>query len=500
MNYVYCTHTFPPRPMPASSRFTTALGFFACGLVLGVTTITIGAGSRGSDRFSDVPAGSYYDDAVGEMAELGVIRGQANGRFGPGAYVTRAELAVMLKRLRDDILGVTPSTSNTSSSSRSSRSSSSITSSASAASSSSSSRSVASKNPAGSIRFTINRFTATEGKSPMSITLVRTGGAAGVASVMYALKDGSAKAGKDYVIASGKITFASGETTRTVTVDIMNNSDADGVREFSIEISGPEGGAGIGVPASATIAIADDDAASSAAVGDNAAIATVFRFSALLFSVAENGASATVTVERTGGSTAAASVQYATGDGTAKSLSDYKAANGTLQFAAGETEKSFTVTVNDDGSTEGNEKILLKLLTPTGGPTIDANRGTSELMIVDNEVIAYGTGSLRFTKEKEEVLESAKELILVVERIGGARGAIAVDYASANGLAKAGEDFEKVEGVLLFRDGEMKKTIAVKIIKDAKEDPNETFTVSLSNPTRGAVLGTPKTVVVTIIE
>ena len=57
---------------------------------------------------------------------------------------------------------------------------------------------------------------------------------------------------------------------------------------------------------------------------------------------------------------------YATSDGTATAGSDYTATSGTLSFAAGETEKTVSVPVLDDGHDEGSETLTLTLSNPSG--------------------------------------------------------------------------------------------------------------------------------------
>src|SRR3989344_8186080 len=106
LRFSYYFHFSSLLRMRAPSRFVLGMSCFLGGLVLGVTGVTIAAGVLGSSRFPDVPAGSYFDEAVGEMAELGVIRGRPDGRFDPGAFATRADIAVMMQRLRNEILGI----------------------------------------------------------------------------------------------------------------------------------------------------------------------------------------------------------------------------------------------------------------------------------------------------------------------------------------------------------------------------------------------------------
>src|SRR6185312_1210151 len=69
-------------------------------------------------------------------------------------------------------------------------------------------------------------------------------------------------------------------------------------------------------------------------------------------------------VTRTGNTSAAASVDYATADATASERSDYMAAMGTLRFAAGETSKVVTVFIVDDRYSEAPESFNLTLSNP----------------------------------------------------------------------------------------------------------------------------------------
>ncbi|MBA2525784.1 MAG: hypothetical protein H0V18_08385 [Pyrinomonadaceae bacterium] len=63
---------------------------------------------------------------------------------------------------------------------------------------------------------------------------------------------------------------------------------------------------------------------------------------------------------------AAATVDYATADGTAAERSDYTTTLGTLRFAPGETAKSFDVLINEDSFVEGAESFTVNLSNPSG--------------------------------------------------------------------------------------------------------------------------------------
>jgi hypothetical protein len=107
-------------------------------------------------------------------------------------------------------------------------------------------------------------------------------------------------------------------------------------------------------------------------------ITNTVKFSANTSSVTETLDATTridLTVSRTGDTSGAASVNYATTDGSATDGSDYIAAIGTLRFAAGETSKTVTVFIVDDRLGEGTEAFNLTLSNPIGCaislPTVD---------------------------------------------------------------------------------------------------------------------------------
>src|SRR6185436_14018455 len=80
--------------------------------------------------------------------------------------------------------------------------------------------------------------------------------------------------------------------------------------------------------------------------------------------VNESATKVEVTVLRVGDSSQPFTASYFTGDGTASQRSDYNAARGSLQFAPGETSKSFTVFITDDVFVESSETFNIFLTGP----------------------------------------------------------------------------------------------------------------------------------------
>lgn len=106
-------------------------------------------------------------------------------------------------------------------------------------------------------------------------------------------------------------------------------------------------------------------------------------FAANSFSANESGGATVVRVWRDSGTiTSTVTVNYATSDATANAGPDYVAASGTLTFAPGVTERTFSVFVRDDLLTEGIEALNLTLSNPTGGATLGTSAAT--LNIDDN--------------------------------------------------------------------------------------------------------------------
>ena len=124
---------------------------------------------------------------------------------------------------------------------------------------------------------------------------------------------------------------------------------------------------------------------------------TTVQFSSSNYSVNEGAGSVTINVSRSGDTTGASTIDYRTTDndtftvncgaknGQAFGRCDFATVVGTLTFAAGETSKSFTVPIIDDGWAEGAETFGVALSNVTGA-TLGA-QSTAIVTITDNETV-----------------------------------------------------------------------------------------------------------------
>ncbi|MET0675680.1 MAG: FG-GAP-like repeat-containing protein, partial [Bradyrhizobium sp.] len=192
------------------------------------------------------------------------------------------------------------------------------------------------------------------------------------------------------------------------------------------------------------------------------------------------------TVLRTGG-TAAFDVNFAAADGLAKiSDGDYSLAPGTLRFAANETQKTISVTINGDTKFEGDETFSINLSNPSNGATITK---ASAIGTILNDDAAPVAGSISIADVQiAEGNAGTKTMIFTVLRAGGT-AAFDVNFAAVDGTAKVSDgDFSLAPGTLRFAADETQKTISVTINGDVKFEGDETFSINLSNATNGATI------------
>lgn len=111
---------------------------------------------------------------------------------------------------------------------------------------------------------------------------------------------------------------------------------------------------------------------------------------------------------------------------------------------------------------------------------------------------------VEFVDHKYAVLENAGHIDVHVRRLGELDKTVTVHYKSRDGTAKAVEDYDAVEGDLVFEPQCIEKIISVKIIDDKAYEDDEEFFIDLSNPTvvggGEAILGEVPIAEVTIID
>jgi Leucine-rich repeat (LRR) protein len=109
--------------------------------------------------------------------------------------------------------------------------------------------------------------------------------------------------------------------------------------------------------------------------------------------------------------------------------------------------------------------------------------------------------TLLFSSATYSVAEDGRQADIVVKRVYASDGEVSVECSTSDDTAIAGSDYTAISETLIWNDGDVDdKICTVDIIDDSDQEGDETFIVSLGNPSGGAVLGMPNTAVVTIID
>ncbi len=111
-----------------------------------------------------------------------------------------------------------------------------------------------------------------------------------------------------------------------------------------------------------------------------------------------------------------------------------------------------------------------------------------------------GPGTLALTAATNEVTQDAGSVTIGVSRTGGTTGAVSIAYTTSPGTATPGTNYATTSGVLNFIAGQLSANITVPILDNTVAPGGASFTITLSDPTGGAVLGSQSSAVVTIDE
>ncbi len=301
----------------------------------------------------------------------------------------------------------------------------------------------------------IEDVTVSEGDGTARFTVSLSGPSKLPVAVNYTTLDGSALAGADYTAVAGTLSFAPGETARTVEVPVLDDLLHEPTESFTLVLSAASGAALVRDTATGTIT--DNDPMPGLSVAD--------------VTVSEGDGVARFAVSLSAPSALPVTLSYATLDGSARSGADYTAVAGTLSFAPGETARTLEVPVLDDLLHEPTESFSLVLSAASGAALV---RDTATGTITDNDpmpglsvadvTVSEGDGTARFA-----VSLSAPSALPVT-----------LSYATRDGSARAGADYTAVSGTLSFAPGETARTVEVPVLDDLLHEPTESFSLVLS--------------------
>ncbi len=195
----------------------------------------------------------------------------------------------------------------------------------------------------------------------------------------------------------------------------------------------------------------------------------------------------TFTVTRTGDLTSASSVDWALAHGTTTAADFTGATSGTVTFAAGASTATITLNVVGDTAFEPNETFTIGLSNATGA-TITDNSGAGTIANDDAlptlPTLAIGDATVL---EGNGGTASPTAMTFTVTRTGDLTSASSVDWALAHGTTTAADFTGATNGTVTFAAGASTATITLNVVGDTAFEPNETFTIGLSNATGATI-------------
>ncbi|MBG1265592.1 Calx-beta domain-containing protein [Nostoc sp. WHI] len=215
-----------------------------------------------------------------------------------------------------------------------------------------------------------------------------------------------------------------------------------------------------------------------------------FNFIVSIFSITDasaiEGNTITFIVTRTGDVQVDESVTVSTSliTGDTASTTDFATKTDTFTFQAGETQKSFTVVTTPDSLFEQDETFSVSLSNPTNDAIINPTSGTAKGTINDDDLAPV------FAIASAASAVEGNAITFIITRTGDSQvdESVTVSTSLITGDTASTTDFTTKTETLTFEAGETQKSFTVVTTPDSLFEGNETFTVSLSNPTNQAII------------
>ena len=235
----------------------------------------------------------------------------------------------------------------------------------------------------GVLKWQVATYTVSEGTSQVVLTAIRSGGNAGNVTVGYAIAGGSATAppaagfdfaGPGAASLTGTLDFGAGVMSRALTIPLVNDGVIEPNETFTVTLQNAQGGATVGSPAVATVTITDNDRTGTV------------QFSSGAVTAQEYAPSVTLTVTRTGSTSALGSVGYQITGDTASVDGNL---SGTVTIPAGKSSQPLVIPLKNDTGWDGNSTLTVTLQAPTGGLALGTPNPATVTLVDDEGTVQF---------------------------------------------------------------------------------------------------------------
>ena len=331
---------------------------------------------------------------------------------------------------------------------------------------------------------------STSGTVPFTFTVTRSGNTAIASSATWTVTGSgtSPAVAADFaggVLPSGTVSFAAGQTSQTITINVAANAVLQASQGFTVTLTNTlgavintasAGGTILPVPSATALSIA----AASASNADSTSGTVPFTF----------------TVTRSGNTAIASSATWTvTGSGTSPAVTaDFAGGvlpSGTVSFAAGQTSQTITINVAANTVLQASQGFTVSLSKPSSGTSIATASATGTILPAPAATLAIaalsasnadstsGTVPFTFTVTRSGNTAIASSATWTVTG-SGTSPAVAADFAG--GVLPS--------GTVSFAAGQTSQTITINVAANAVLQASQGFTVALSTPSSGTSIAT----------
>ncbi len=314
-----------------------------------------------------------------------------------------------------------------------------------------------------------------------TIDIIRQGGTNDTSTVDFlTTTNGTAVIGTDYTPTNEVVTFAPGVSDVQVQVAITNNNLVEGNRTVDLALTNASLPTMMLSPSNAVLTIIDTTPSPG-----------YLAFSTNSFFANKTDTNAYITIVRTNGTTGSVSGYVDVEPGSAVPTVNYVAPVQNpvpVSFSGGQNSDTIAVQLIPNSLVQGTVFFSVSLTNVSGAAVAAPTNATVSILNNINTGVEFASGTNTFS-------ETNSPAVILVEREGYLSNSFSVNFATTDGSARAGVNYQSTSGTLTFATNSLFAPISVTLI-DQQLTTNLTFGINLFSPTNAQVLAPSNTLVV----
>ena len=340
-------------------------------------------------------------------------------------------------------------------------------------------------NPAVTVRFDQASYTATEGRSAVTVTVALSADPERTVTAPLEVTVGGGATAGDYTLSADSVTFDAGDTSATFTVTAPDDTDNDDGESITIGFGTLPDGVTAASPDSTTVSLVDDDFP-----------AVTVRFLLPSFTATEGGSEVTVPVELSADPERTVTVDLEVTAGGGATASDYTLSADSVTFHAGDTFAEFTVTAADDTDNDDGESITIGFGTLPDGVTA-ASPDSTTVSLLDDDFPAV---TVRFDQASYTATEGGSAVTVTVTLSADPEGTVTAPLEVTAGGGATASDYTLSADWVTFDAGDTSATFTVTAADDTDDDDGESITIGFGTLPDGVTAASPDSTTVSLVD